>query len=435
MESSVSNPAHFILLGASLNTGNLGVSALLASTVQCICQAHPDARISLLEGRRNGSPSVVRLPDGSSVELGAIGIRVNKAVWKQNHALRLLLTAALIKLIPAAAWRQRLRRRNPYLKTLTEARMVADITGGDSFSDIYGMRRLSIGFVRKLTVLLCGADLVLLPQTYGPFRSKISQVMARFILARAAAIYSRDRESLEQIRILMGSRRMRAVPKMCPDVAFVLDAIRPDTEEARRLDQLRTDGQTLIGVNVSGLLYHGGYTQDNMFRLACDYPSLVAELIGYFGGLDKVSVLLIPHVVPENFAIENDREACRGVWQTLPPNIREKTIVLDGCYDQNQVKYFVGLCDFFMGARMHATIAALSQCIPAAGMAYSRKFAGVFQTAGMEKAVVDLCVCPTEKAFEQIRTLYEQRTTLQSDLRERIPEMKQQILTLFRNND
>ncbi|MBW2647335.1 MAG: hypothetical protein JRE23_14395 [Deltaproteobacteria bacterium] len=28
------------------------------------------------------------------------------------------------------------------------------------------------------------------------------------------------------------------------------------------------------------------------------------------------------------------------------------------------MKYSIGLCDFFIGARMHSAIAALSQCAP-----------------------------------------------------------------------
>jgi len=40
----------FIVMGASLDTGNLGVSALLASTVQCLRLAFPEARIWLFRG-------------------------------------------------------------------------------------------------------------------------------------------------------------------------------------------------------------------------------------------------------------------------------------------------------------------------------------------------------------------------------------------------
>lgn len=421
-----------LILGVGLGTGNLGVSALLASTAKCILQVYPGARISLLEGRSNGDASRLHQPDGGPVELEYVDVQFTKRVWQRNHVIRLILTELLLKLVPKPSWRSALRSRNPYLKALSEVHMAADLTGGDSFSDIYGTKRLVRGCFRKLLPLVCGVKLVLPPQTYGPFRKPMSRALARFVLARASAVYARDREGLEQIRTLMAKRKMRAVPKLCPDVAFVLDAVRPDGEQADQLDRLKAQGRPLVGLNVSGLLYHGGYTRNNMFGLTCDYPSLVREIILHFVQKERLPVLLVPHVVPKNAAVENDWEACREVRESLPPEVQKQVIVVENIYDQHEVKYFVGLCDFFMGARMHSTIAALSQCVPAVGMAYSRKFAGVFQTAGMENAVIDLCDLSNGDALDKIKSLFRERMTLKRDLGDRIPGMKQEILTLFR---
>ena len=38
-------------------------------------------------------------------------------------------------------------------------------------------------------------------------------------------------------------------------------------------------------------------------------------------------------------------------------------------YDQHAIKSIIGRCDFFIGSRMHACIAALSQKIPTAAVA------------------------------------------------------------------
>jgi len=185
----------FIVVGASLDTGNLGVSALLASTVQCIHSELPGADIRLLEGVRNPVPQIVRMCGGRSVEVGRVGVRCNKTIWRQNHLLRLLGSAAFARLLPFG-WRESWLRRNPYLNAIISARAVVDITGGDSFSDIYGLSRLVRGWLRKNLVLLCGADLILLPQTYGPFRRPVARAMARSILSRATKVFSRDTESL-----------------------------------------------------------------------------------------------------------------------------------------------------------------------------------------------------------------------------------------------
>ncbi|MBN1816829.1 MAG: polysaccharide pyruvyl transferase family protein [Sedimentisphaerales bacterium] len=413
-----------------MHTGNLGVSALLASTVKCILRAYPHAGIRLLDGVRDPVPERIPLADGRTVELERVGVRCNKTVWRQNHLLRLLGSALFARVLPAG-WKERWMRRNPYLHAIVSAQAVMDITGGDSFSDIYGMRRMVLGSLRKLLVLAVGARLVLLPQTYGPFRSRLARMIARFILARAEAIYSRDRESMDNIAELMGRRRMRAAPQLCPDVAFMLDPIRPDTEQTRTVEDLKEKGHTLIGLNISGLLYNGGYTQNNMFGLACDYRSLVRNIIQFFARQEDHIVLLVPHVVPKEMPVENDHDACIRVWRDLPEEVRGKVLVLEGGYDQNQIKYLIGLCDFFLGARMHATIAALSQFVPVVGMAYSKKFAGVFQTAGSQDCVVDMRRLEESQLLERIGQLYQNRQAMHTLLDQSIPELVEQIDSLL----
>ena len=125
-----------------------------------------------------------------------------------------------------------------------------------------------------------------------------------------------------------------------------------------------------------------------------------------FAGREDCQVLLVPHVIPKDFAVENDLVACEEVWCTLSLPEQERVIVLDGKYDQGEVKYLIGLCDFFMGARMHSTIAALSQCVPAVGMAYSKKFIGVFETVGMQECVIDMRQMDESQILNRIQELY-----------------------------
>jgi polysaccharide pyruvyl transferase WcaK-like protein len=309
-----------------------------------------------------------------------------------------------------------------------------DITGGDSFSDIYGRGRLFRGFLVKRLCQLTGKPYVLLPQTYGPFKSRTARMLARSVLARAAAVYSRDRESLQELRQLMEKRKMRAVPQLCPDVAFILEPRKPAFDgDLHRIknSKLRIQNCRLIGLNISGLLYNGGYTQNNQFGLACDYKRLVKEITTYFARQQDCCVLLVPHVIPVNMPVENDLEACKAVWQSLPKELQEKVIVIEGQYDQNEIKYIIGQCDFFLGSRMHATIAALSQCIPAVGMAYSKKFAGVFESVGVADSVVDMRNRNESEILKRIQKLYQNRTEALNILRNTIPAAQQKVLSIF----
>jgi colanic acid/amylovoran biosynthesis protein len=420
------NPT-FIVLGASLDTGNLGVSALLASTVKCIHVASPTARIRLFDGVRNPTPQMVQLADGSVIELDRVGVRCNKTVWRKNHLVVLLLMAVIGRCLPKA-WRAKLWNSNPFLRAILEARAVLDITGGDSFSDIYGLRRMILGSLRKILVILLDRDLILLPQTYGPYASHIARMLARWILRRAAGIYSRDHEGLDQITRLMGSKSMRTKPQFCPDVAFTLDAIAPAEIRTLPAPMPPKGTQSIIGFNVSGLLWNGGYSRDNMFGLHGDYKKLVASIVERLLEQPDTAILLVPHVFPDSsIAVESDPLACREVFNQFKDRFPNRIFLAEGQYNQSEIKYVIGQCDFFLGSRMHACIAAISQGIPAVGLAYSKKFLGVFGSVGIPEMVVDLRNASTESIVNTVMDRYQSRASAADQLENMIPQVQESI--------
>jgi polysaccharide pyruvyl transferase WcaK-like protein len=89
--------------------------------------------------------------------------------------------------------------------------------------------------------------------------------------------------------------------------------------------------------------------------------------------------------------------------------LQQRVHVVTREYDQHEIKGVIGLCDFFIGSRMHACIAALSQDIPTAAVAYSRKFAGVFDTVGAGNWVIDGRSVDVSEAIGRIEQLLAQR--------------------------
>ncbi|MBN1442304.1 MAG: polysaccharide pyruvyl transferase family protein [Planctomycetes bacterium] len=423
---------HFIVQGTSLDTGNLGVSALLAGTVKCIREAYPRADISLMEGARHPPTGEVHLAGGEVVRLGVVGVRRNKTLWRRNHLLRLLITAWLVRLVVPASLRRRLLERNPYLEAIASAQCVADITGGDSFSDIYGIRRLTIAVLHKLLVLAVSTDLVLLPQTYGPFKSRLARWLARPVLARAAAIFTRDAESIAAIERLMGSRKMRAAPEVSSDVAFILDAIPPARIETAPSSLDPESPGELIGLNVSGLLYNGGYTRSNMFSLSLEYPRLVLDIARDLLARTGARILLVPHVFMPPGCVESDPEACERLFQVLDAESPGRVLLLRREYDQSGIKYIIGLCSFFLGSRMHACIAAASQGIPTVPLAYSRKFAGVFGSIGAADLVADMRAGSADDVRRHVLDVYDRRAAVAESLRRAVHLAQARLRETFR---
>ena len=166
-------------------------------------------------------------------------------------------------------------------------------------------------------------------------------------------------------------------------------------------------------MNVSGLLYHGGIPKQHVSSesgLLRTIEHLVQEILENL----NTHILFIPHVF--DTGTESDRNAIHEIINTIAPQYRSRVHQVEAEYDQNEMKGIISFCDFFAGSRMHSCIAALSQQIPCVGLAYSDKFHGVFDSAQVDDAVIDLREENRESVIRKFRSLYDQRNSSGSGL-------------------
>jgi len=415
------------LLGVDYENTNLGIRALTIGALFAIDARFPNANVRILDYGTAPREFVFDLPS-KSFRVEMRNIRFSKKPWVKNHIARLIVTALVLKYVPSPSLRRKLESRNPWMQALLQADYVLTLNYGDSFSDIYGLRRFIYVSLPQVLALLLDRPLIHLPQTIGPFKSRSCLALAKWILSRSEAVYSRDEEAVEAIRALVPRSRAGRV-RFCPDLGFVV----PNKEYTPADPPLEVvfSRRPVVGFNVSGLLYMGGYTQKNMFGLASDHKSLVRKVISYFIETRGATVLLVPHVVSLAGEGEVDSLVCEELMNELQNVYPGRLFALRSTYDEREVKHVIAQCDFFVGARMHACIAALSQCVPAAAMAYSGKFIGVLRSVGMQTAVVDLRILPADEVIAALGSIYDSREELKSVLRKHVREVQQTVCDLF----
>lgn len=438
------NSIKVCLLGPSFDTGNLGVNALVEASIKVIVHRWSDAQITLLGSGRVDCDYKLPL-FGRDIKVKSLPIRFSKSVWLPNHFLTLFFYAILLKVFPDSRMRDALAGRNPYLRAVLEADMVADITGGDSFSDMYGMRTFAIGYLRKSLIKLFGKKLVLLPQTYGPFHMRLTKVLARRVINYATLVYSRDKKGLDIITALIGDEKASEKAKFVPDVGFLLDPGRPKGEEIELFEKLKSKHKTLVGLNISGLLNRACEAGNNTFNLKIDYLALIDSIVEYLMKRQDTVILLVPHVVPlckpDTSSSKNvhkkgckeqlDSVACDRLYNRVAGKYPDRVFMVRGCYNHNETKYIIGLCDFFIGSRMHACIAALSQGIPVLGVAYSGKFHGVFESVGVVDCVADARNLDENGILEKLETTLDSRDRIHNHLKDVMPKIRENILGMF----
>lgn len=417
------------ILGATLGSTNMGVGALAAGAVRCFAHAYPDSEIHFLDYARSRSVQTLTM-DGEEVRVPVIPMRFSKRLFLPNNIALMIFLALLVKTVPSKAFRNWAFAKNAYLAEIDGIDLFASIAGGDSFSDIYGMERYFYVSLPQILVLLLGKKMVLLPQTYGPFRGSLAKSLTRFILRRADHVYSRDAEGLEEIKALIGPAFSPSKFEFCYDVGFVLQPAAPARIDLAGLASLDDHTGPLVALNVSGLLYMGGYTRDNMFGLRADYRQFSRDAIKLL--VEKgATVLLVPHVFGEE--AETDTSACAQVYEELKDKYPGRLGLVRGEYNQHEIKYVIGKCDFLIGARMHACIAAVSQCVPAVCVAYSDKFIGVMGAIGVDSIVADARKLDEQELLEFIANSLDGRAAIRERLVRQMPEVKSRVLNLFVN--
>lgn len=235
--------------------------------------------------------------------------------------------------------------------------VIVDTRAGDSFADIYGLRRHRIMSAAFEFAAQSGTPVVLGPQTIGPFDTVQGKWLGRRTLQRARLVMSRDFESADY-----AARLGRPVDVLTTDVVFAL----PVPDVARDRDVI---------LNVSGLLWN-----ENPHVDAAVYRKLVTDLHRMLRASGR-RVSLLAHVIG-NQGHDADVQVMAEFANSVDPDIEQ--IVPASLEDARRV---IASGNVLLGSRMHACLNALSVGTPTIPLAYSRKFKPLFDGIGWHSTV------------------------------------------------
>lgn len=274
---------------------------------------------------------------------------------------------------------------------------------GDSFSDIYGKTRFEFIDSQHKIARFLNIKYALLPQTIGPFNDKKIKNKAKRSIENAEMVFVRDYQSLKYVNDNAKPRKVfEAI-----DVAFFMPY------EKNKF----TDDSINVGINISSLLWYGGYKKNNQFGLKASYPELIYGIIEYFLSLPDVKIYIVPHVVSQNSNIENDYEISFNLINKYNNN---KIILAPFFLTPILAKNYISGLDFFIGARMHAAIAAFSTGVPVFPLAYSRKFNGLFKDTLDYNYMADMVNEEQEEILSQVIIAFKNRKKLGEIIKERM---------------
>ena len=279
-------------------------------------------------------------------------------------------------------------------KAVDECDYIIDLCGGDGYTDNYGLIRLMAESVPVYLSKAKNIPICFAPQTIGPFNTRIGQIIAKHTLNKLVRVFVRDFSSFECCKQQLN---LSAVVSQVIDVAFALPYKK----------RYKTNNKIAIGINVSGLLYNGGYNHHNYFSLSFSYKEFIDKLIKILTTDTRYEVHLIAHVISDTVDIDDDYRVCEKL-----ANENAGIILAPKFISPIEAKNYISGMDIFSGARMHSTIGAISSGVPVIPIAYSRKFNGLYHTLEYPYLIDAKAKISCEDAIEMFMNYLEHREEL-----------------------
>ncbi|MBN2075003.1 MAG: polysaccharide pyruvyl transferase family protein [Dehalococcoidales bacterium] len=289
--------------------------------------------------------------------------------------------------------------------------------GTNLYSEDFGIR----GFIEHskeiLLAVLLIKPIVMYAESIGPFNSILSKIIARSLLNKINLITLREEVSQKYL-VELGVHKPRVF--VTADPAFLLE---PASKE--RISEILDDEGIEIGTHpVIGVILSSATNLKEITRKSrvvalinlvyvigryflpetiIKYLIGIFRQIGYFDRFETryitqmevssiidhiidsldVDIMLIPHIRQEGVFEDSDTaQEIRRVAKN-----QDKIKVVQNIYTSEELKGIIGICDTLISSRMHAAIAAMSQCIPTILIPVSQRHHGIMKMTGQEKYV------------------------------------------------
>jgi colanic acid/amylovoran biosynthesis protein len=249
---------------------------------------------------------------------------------------------------------------------------------GPAFWQVVFQVRLALGL---------GRPVILLPQSYGPFRSPVSRLVVRRLLRhpRLRRALAREEISLAWLRSLAGGGEGAGKVALCPDLALGYDAEGGHAAPfAADLPRPRF-AVTLIDWPFPGDT-RGRGRERKRERYLEEMAKACRALFARFGG----SLLLLPHALGPSPA-EDDRRISRRLLErlggTVPPDRLRLWPRADDLSPAAVVSLLKG-CDLLIAGRLHSAILGMLAGTPVIAVGYQHKSEGVMRLLGLEDSFV-----------------------------------------------
>ena len=311
---------------------------------------------------------------------------LQKAEYELQLAFNFLETGQLIK-------------STAYIDEIVDTDLVIDFSGdiwGDN-ADFLGKDRFYVGLCKDRVAQIFAKKTVMLAGSPGPFLQTKYLDFAKGVYANFDLVTNRESISKELL-LKSGFDVSRTYDLVCPAFRFEPGNINEIASD--EILQMINSSKPKVGFLICGWNFTKG-PFDMWPRLDNDYL-VFAEAIEQFQKEVDTDIYLLSHsngfpIPPQEFELIHGRDypVMKQLQSILKNRGNSKNIYLvDGIYNAWETKAILGQFDMVVSGRIHAAVAALSQCVPTVIIDYghepkAHKLKGFAEVAGAKDYVAE----------------------------------------------
>jgi polysaccharide pyruvyl transferase WcaK-like protein len=415
--------AHFVHVG---NMNNKGTQALFKSDVQTlheVVRGQVTANVSTtdLDGVRKLNlplksilPSAVDIPYEKTDQMGKkFGFDRNGIKYKVFAVgmLFFMFLQTLFSISSVIATKAGLRAlyRPEVFESIKESDLVISHSD-ESFKETASLLPLNIFWIitwwsmlwsRTFIVLVAKSfhkDVVLFPNSVGPFRTKVGEYLSKLSLLNCYRLLIRDPVSFDIVK----SMGIKNPAVLTYDTAILFEA----KMHAVNLDISRP----VLGVSP------GIYSHSLSKKGVENYVDGHAKALDYAISKYGFSVFFLPHYV-SGFS-NDDLEMCHLIRSRMKKKDSAKIIETESV---DEFKLLLNQMDIVISSKMHPAILAASAFVPVLCVAYDHKQTAFFERLDMNQVILDISLVTDKSLISKIDYVFANKERLKMILSEKIP--------------
>lgn len=293
--------------------------------------------------------------------------------------------------------------KNEFLDYISNANILLDISG-DSFTDDYGITETMINCYYIIISRLLRTPVGIYSQSIGPFNHIITKMIAVYCLNRVDILIVREEITKNYLKKIGIKKEIY----LSADPAFLLEPVSNSRiHDIFKIENFSPKNGNLIGFSVSQHI-----NDLNNKKSENDYITKIAKIADYLTKKYDATIVFTPHVM--NDKGKDDRYVAKEIYKLIEE--KDRIILINNEYSARELKGIISYCNLFIGARMHANIAAISTNVPTLAISYSQKTPGIMKMLGLEEYVINFNEIDLQDTINKIDKIWDNKKMIKEHL-------------------